>query len=62
MTYQLLIHIHPLNAMHLGLPGANNVVHVHAVGGGTSEQSCMHVGMNFSVDSQYQFQATSKVR
>ena len=65
VKYQLLVHIHPLNAkcMHLGLPsqGANNVVHVRAIGGGTSERSCMHVGMNFSVDSQYQFQATSKV-
>ena len=33
--YQLLVHIHPLNAkcMHLGLrfQGANNVVHVHAM-------------------------------
>ena len=43
---QLLVHIHPLNAkcMHLGLPsqGANNVVHVRAIGGGTSERSCGH--------------------
>ena len=42
----LLVHIHPLNAkcMHLGLPfqGANNVVHVHAIGGGASERSCGH--------------------
>ena len=30
--------------MHLGLPsqGANNVVHVRAIGGGTSERSCGH--------------------
>ena len=40
------IHIHRLNAkcMRLGLPfqGANNVVHVHAIGGGASERSCGH--------------------
>ena len=46
VKYQLLVHIHPLNAkcMYLGLPsqGANNVVHVRAIGGGTSERSCGH--------------------
>ena len=63
VKYQLLVHIHPLNAkcMHLDttatvgsgarkltledaddLPsqGANNVVHVRAIRGGTSERSC----------------------
>ena len=46
VKYQLLVHIHPLNAkcMHLGLPsqGANNVVHVRAIGGDTSERNCGH--------------------
>ena len=46
VKYQLLVHIHPLNTkcMYLGLPsqGANNVVHVRAIGGGTSERSCGH--------------------
>jgi len=62
VKYQLLVHTHPLNAKcrHLGLPfqGANNVVHVHAIGGG-SEQSCGH---ELLCTRQYQFQATSKVR
>ena len=44
VKYQLLVHIHLLNAkcMHLGLPfqGANNVDIVHAIGVGASEQSC----------------------
>ena len=37
--------MHLLNAkcMHLGLPSQGaNVVHVRAIGGGTSEQSCGH--------------------
>ena len=42
----LLVHVHPLNAncRHLGLPfqGANNVVHVRAIGGGASKRSCGH--------------------
>ena len=57
----LVIHLVNAKCMHLGLPfqGANNFVHVHAIEEVIQNEA---VGVNFSVDSQYRFQATSKVR
>ena len=56
VKYQLLVYIHPLNAkcMHLGLPFQNpNMLYMYT----PLEEALQNeaVGMDFSVDSQYQF-------